>query len=232
MGHGYGAQLAGFGCELRRAGQLGSHVHNGDQAAAAVVKGLEALEIRIFQIVRVLRAPLLVGKVGALHLDAPQHRAALRLFLLQLYRRGKGLGQHLIGQGHGGRRKGGHAAACIKTSHLLQTFVIPIGEVRAGVAVAVDIDHAGDNGCTLQIHGIIGDISRQDCTENAVLHLEGAMVKPKIRTINSGVGIEHITHSLSAFAGSIPPPYFLKTGSDTSDQPITVTAGAKTRPNG
>ena len=66
-----------------------------------------------------------------------------------LLRGGEGFFQHVVGQGHGGGGKGGHAALGIESGHPLESLVIAVGEVRAGVAVAVDVDQAGDDGGTV-----------------------------------------------------------------------------------
>ena len=70
VGDGHGAKFLGLGNELRRAGQLGSHVHDAHQAAAAFIQRFEAFKIRLLQVVGVLGAPLLVGEVGTFHLNA------------------------------------------------------------------------------------------------------------------------------------------------------------------
>ena len=119
VGNRHGAKLLGFFHKLQSAGQLRGHIHNPHQAAAALIELLEALEVRSLQVIGVLGAFLLLGEVGAFHLNAPQHRAALGLLVCQTAGTGKSPFQHLIGQGHGGGGKGGDAALGIVGSHLL-----------------------------------------------------------------------------------------------------------------
>jgi len=191
VGDGHGAQILGLGHEFGSAGQFRGDIHDGDQTAAAIVQLLEALEIRLLQIVGILSAPLLVGEIGTLHLDAAQHAVALGGFFHQLLGRGEGLFQHIVGQGHGSRGEGGDTALGKIAGHGLQAFVVTIGEVSTGVAVAVDFDQTGDDSGAAQIDGVSGDIFRQNFTENAVLHFEGAGMELEIGGENAGIGIEH-----------------------------------------
>ena len=146
VGDGDGTQLLGLGDKFRRAGQFGRDIHDADKTAAALVQLLEALKIRVLQVVGVLCAALLVGEVGPLHLDAHETGQSLGGFGVELLRGGEGFFQHVVGQGHGGGGKGGHTALGIESGHPLESLVIAVGEVRAGVAVAVDVDQAGDDG--------------------------------------------------------------------------------------
>ena len=146
VGDGDGTQLLGLGDKFRRAGQFGRDIHDADKTAAALVQLLEALKIRVLQVVWVLCAALLVGEVGPLHLNAHETGQSLGGCGVELLRGGEGFFQHVVGQGHGGGGKGGHAALGIESGHPLESLVIAVGEVRAGVAVAVDVDQAGDDG--------------------------------------------------------------------------------------
>ena len=197
VGDGHGAKLLGLFHEFGSTGQLRGDVHNPHQPITALVQCLEALEVRLLQVVGVLRAALFVGEVWAFHLNAHDPGAAFGGFLLQALAGGEGLCQHLIGQGHGGRGEGGNAAAGVEPGHGLQTLVIAVGKVGAGVAVAVDFDEAGDDGGTLQVDGIGRDSLRQNRAEQAVLHLKGAGMKLKIGTENAGVFIEHRAYSFT-----------------------------------
>ena len=76
--------------------------------------------------------------------DSPSGASAWSCFAVA-----KAFFQHVVGQGHGGGGKGGHAALGIESGHPLESLVIAVGEVRAGVAVAVDVDQAGDDGGTV-----------------------------------------------------------------------------------
>ena len=117
VGDGDGAQILGLGDEFRRAGQLGGDIHNADKPAAALVQLLKALKIRILQVVGVLGAPLFVGEVRPLHLDAHETGQPLGGFGVELPGRVEGLFQHIVGQGHGGGGKGGNAAPGIEGGH-------------------------------------------------------------------------------------------------------------------
>ena len=149
VGDGDGTQLLGLGDKFRRAGQFGRDIHDADKTAAALVQLLEALKIRVLQVVGVLCAALLVGEVGPLHLNAHETGQSLGGFGVELLRGSEGFFQHVVGQGHGGGGKGGNAALGIESGHPLESLVIAVGEVRAGVAVAVDVDQAGDDGGTV-----------------------------------------------------------------------------------
>ena len=195
VGDGHGAKLLGLFHEFGSTGQLRGDVHNPHQPITALVQCLEALEVRLLQVVGILCAPLFVGEVGAFHLNAHDPGAAFGGFLLQFLAGGEGLCQHLIGQGHGGRGEGGNAAAGVEPGHGLQTLVIAVGKVGAGVAVAVDFDEAGDDGGTLQVDGIGRNLAGQNRAEQAVLHLKGTGMEPEIGTENAGVFIEHRAYS-------------------------------------
>ena len=199
VGDGHGAQLAGLLHEFRRAGQLGSDVHNAHQAVATLKQGLEALEIRLLQVVGILGTPLLVGKVGAFHLDAHEPGVARGGFCLQLLCGSEGLFQHVVGERHGGGGKGGHAAGSIVGRHFFQAIIVAVGEVRAGVAVAVDIHQTGDDGSTLQINGIGGNRLGQHRAEPTVPDLKGTVGKLKIGSEDSRVFIKHRKNSFTVF---------------------------------
>ena len=195
VGDGHGAQLLGLFHKLGSTGQLRGDVHNPHQTVTALVQGLEALEVRLLQVVGILGAPLFVGEVGAFHLDAHDPGAAFGGFFLQALAGGEGLCQYLVGQGHGSRGEGGDTAAGVEPCHGLQALVVAVGEVGAGVAVAVNLNEAGDHGSALQIDGICGNGLRQNRAEQAVLHLKGTGMELKIGTENAGIFIEHRAYS-------------------------------------
>ena len=199
VGYGYGAEFFCLGHKFCGTGQFGSHVHNADQALAAVVQGLEAFKVGLLQIVGILSATLLVGEVGAFHLDAHEPGETLRRFLCQLQGGGKGLFQNIIGKGHGGGGEGGDAAFCVVGGHGLQTLIIAVGEVRTGVAVAMDFHQTGDDGGTLQIDGIIRYVFRENGPKQAVFHLKSAGMKLKIGGENAGIFVEHNRISFFCF---------------------------------
>ena len=191
MGNGDGAELGGLLGEFLCTGELRSHVHDLHQAVAALPQLPEALKIRVLQIVRVLGAALLIGKVGSLHLNAPQDAQALRLFLFQLNSRGEGLLQNIIGQGHGGRCKGGHAVLGIEGCHFFQALIVAVGKVRAGVAVAVNFHQAGDYGSALEVYRVRWDIPRKNRAKLSVLHFESAGTELEIRAKNPCIFVKH-----------------------------------------
>ena len=191
VGNGHGAKLAGLFDEFHRAGKLRGDIHDPHQAAAVIKKLPEALEIRILQVVRVLSPPLFVGEIGSLHLNAHEPGQPLRSLLFELLGGGEGLFQHVVGQSHGGGGEGGHAAGGIVGRHFFEAFVVPVGEVRPGIAVAVHIDKAGNDGSAMKVNGIGGNFLRQDSAEPAVLNLKAAGDKPEIRGEDSGIFVEH-----------------------------------------
>ena len=204
VGDGDGAQLAGLFHEFHGTGQLGSDVHNADQTVAIVIELLKAVEIRLLQVVGVLSATLLVGEVGAFHLDAHEAGVTLGSFGLQLLCGGKGLVQNIVGQGHGGGSEGGGTALGIVLGHGLQAFVIAVGEVGTGVAVAVNFYQTRDDGGAAQINGIGGNFFGQNDTEFAVYDFESTGMELKIRSEDTRVFIEHIVSLLYSKNGGKP----------------------------
>ena len=191
MGDGDGAELAGLFHEFCRAGQLGSHVSDADQAVAGIVQLLETLKIRRLQVVGVLRATLLVGEVGTLHVDAPCPGVAKGHLVVQLFDGHKGLFQGVVVQGHGGGSEGSDTVGGEVTGHVLQTGQITVGSIAHDAAVDVAINNTGDHGGALQIDGFAFKITGQDGAELAVHHLKGTGTELKIRAENSGVFVEH-----------------------------------------
>ena len=191
MGHGHGAELLRLFHKLHCAGQLRGDVHDADEAAAGILQSLEALKIRLFQVIGVLGPALFIGEVGAFHLDATKNGKSLRLLIGKPSGVGKGRRQILIGQRHGGGSKGGDAHLRIVSRHGLQPLVVAVGEVRSAVAVAVDIDEAGDHRSALQVDGIRRDLIGQHSAELTVHYLKSTLAKAKIGSENTGVFIEH-----------------------------------------
>ena len=191
VGDGNGAELLGLCHEFCGAGQLRGHIHNPNQTAAVLIQLPEAFKVRLLQVVRVLGAPLFIGEVGAFHLDAHQPGAALRRLLPQLLGGGEGLGQHLVGQGHGSGGKGGDAAARIEAGHGFQPLVVAVGEVSAGVSVAVDVHQAGNHGGALKIYSVLGDGFRQNRAENTVPNFKGTHMELEIGGKDAGIFVKH-----------------------------------------
>ena len=195
VGNGHGAKLCGLLGKFRRPGKLGSHIHDADKAFRAVIELFEAFKIRVLQVVRVLGASFFIGEVGTLHLNAPDPGAPGGSFRFQPDRGCEGFFQHVIGQGHAGGREGSDTLAQVIGRHSLETGVITVGEISAGIAVAVDFNETGNHRGTAQVDGIGRDGIGQDLTKDPVFHLKGAGAEPKIGTENSRVFIVHRDYS-------------------------------------
>ena len=167
--HRYRAELRGFFGKVHCAGKLRRQVRDSDQAVRDLIQMPESLPVGIPQIGAVLGALFLLGEEGPLHVDAEQRRTALRLLVPQaLCREIRGL-QHLIGQRHRRRSEARHPVFSQIARHFLQPIVVSVREVRAGVAVGVDIDQARDHVLSLQVDAVLRSLSLSDLAEDAVL---------------------------------------------------------------
>ena len=191
MGNGYRGDFAGLGREFRRAGKLRRHIHNLHQPFAVLPQLAETGVIRVLQVGGILGAPFVIGEIGSLHMDAPEHAAPLGGFFGEPQRRGKGRGQYIIGQGHGSGGEGGNAAGGVECRHLHQALIVAVGKVPVGGAVAVHLYKARNHGGPMQIHRVLREGFRQDPAEPAVLYLKAAHAELKVGTKNTRVFIEH-----------------------------------------
>ena len=180
VGHGNGTLLRRAVGEFHRAGQLRSHVRDPQQALRRVIEPGKGVIVRQTEIGGVLSALLLLGEKGSLHLNAHQTGAARRGSLMEPYRRAEGRFQHVIGQRHGGGRKGGHAVLCQIGGHFHKTVVVAVGEVRAGIAVGVDIHQTGDHIRAVKIDTLPFRCFRQHMGEPAMRHGEAAGYEPAV----------------------------------------------------
>ena len=72
-----GTQILCLLNKLCSTGQFGGDIHNANQTVTIIIELLEAVKIRLLQIVRILSAPLGIGEVGAFHLNT--HNAGMAL---------------------------------------------------------------------------------------------------------------------------------------------------------
>lgn len=154
VGNGNSAKLRCLPGKLRSIGQFRGQVHNPNQSAAAVIQLLKGRKIRIFQVRAILRAFFLQREKGSLHLDAHDPGAAGRLFIPQFCACGKSLFQRRIGQCHRRRRKGGNAVFCQITGDGHQSFIVPVGKIRIGVAVIMHINQTGNHIGVFQVNAL------------------------------------------------------------------------------
>ena len=170
-------------CKLRefhRAGQLRSHVRNADEALGHVIKPFKRAEIRIFQIRAVLRALFLFGEERSLHLDAKQAGAARRLLVSEPDSGPIRRLQHVIRQRHGRGREAGHAVLGKIARHFDKAVVIAVGKIRAGIAVVMHVDEAGNDILIFQINAVLCGHSVQNFRKFSVFHTERAVLKLSI----------------------------------------------------
>ena len=178
VGDGDGTQPLGLGDKFRRAGQFGRDIHDADKTAAALVQLLEALKIRVLQVVGVLCAALLVGEVGPLHLDAHETGQSLGGFGVELLRGGEGFFQHVVGQGHGGGGKGGHAALGIESGKARDIAII--SRVNKPVCFRIIGFETGGDGRPAAICS--RRAVQQECVENYLDRLVPGDVIPAVVT--------------------------------------------------
>ena len=201
MGDGDG-DLIGRGLdELQRAGQLRGHVRDPQQALRRVIQPDKGVVVRQSEIGNVLGALLLLGEERPLHLNTHQLCTALRLRFMEPHRRAEGRFQHVIGQRHRGGGEGGHAVLRQIGGHFHKTVIIAVGEVRAGVAVGVDIHQTGDHICAVKVDALSVRRFRQHMGEPAVRHREAAGDEPAVDK-DISVDKPHITPP-----ADWPPPW-------------------------
>jgi len=184
------AYRAGLFGKVSRAIQLGRHVHDPDQAAAAALECLEGLEARKSQVRTILGALLLFGEERPLHVDTHHPGAALRPVAAKGTRCLKGLRQRLVGQRHGSGREGGHSAAGQVSRHALQSSGVAIREIGPGIPVGVYVHQPGKDFRPAKVHCAVDVAACADLQEAPVLHMERAGDKALWRE-DSGIFIPH-----------------------------------------
>ena len=97
--------------------------------------------------------------------------------------RGKGRSQRLIRQGQRRGGNGGDAVPGTVARHADIVVPIAVGVIRAGVAVRVDIEQAGDDIGAVQIDGVRARLA-QHTREAAVFHGEGPVLKAEFLRID------------------------------------------------
>ena len=198
--HGDGTPRRRTAGKVRRALQLRRDVHDTQQPLRCVVQPRKGGVVRQAEIGGVLCALPLLGEKRPLHVDACQPGAALRRGAVQPYRRVERRLQHVVGQCHGRGCKGCDAVSGEVGGHLHKAVVIAVGEVRAGVAVGVDIHQTGDDIRAVQVDGRLIRRLPQYAGEAPVLHGEAAGDKAPVHE-NMAICKSHLTPP----AGWLPP---------------------------
>lgn len=119
----------------------------------------------------------LLGEKRPLHLDAHQPRAALRPRFFELHSRFVRRFQHVIRKRHGRRSEARHAVCSKILRHFDKPIVVAVGEVRAGIAVIVDVDQAGDDVQVIQVNAVLCGNCGQNFGKSPVFHAEGAVLE-------------------------------------------------------
>ena len=109
--------------------------------------------------------------------------------------------QHGVGQRHGGGREGGHAAVRQIAGHFHKAVIVAVREVRAGVAMGVDVHQTGNHIRTVKVDALTVRRLLQHMGEAAVLHREAAGDKAAIHE-DIAVTEPHITPP-----AGWPPPW-------------------------
>ena len=103
--------------------------------------------------------------------------ASRRLFFFQPYSCSECICQSVIRKRHGSRSKRGYSVFRQKRRYPDEPVIIPVGKVFPGVAVIVNINQAGNDGCPFQVDSGRIRHSREDFTESPVFHRERAEKK-------------------------------------------------------
>ena len=154
MGNGDGAELFRLRHKLRRAVQLRSQIHDGDQSFAVVIQLSESVIVRKAQVFAVLRTFFLLREERALHLYAQQTGAALDRVLFQLQPGSQRLGDYIVGQSHRGRGKARHADTRQIVRHFHVALIAAVGKIGVGIAMVVHVDQAGDHISAIQVNRV------------------------------------------------------------------------------
>ncbi len=171
------AELRGLLGKVRRARQLRRHVHDAHQSLAGLVQRAERLEVRQAEVRAVLRALFLLGEERPLHLDANQAGTAGVFCTVIVRRRAERAREHVIRQRHRRGSERRDTVLCQIARHRPDAVRVAVGKIRAGVAVVVDINQAGDHACAAKIRARRVGTLRQDLAEPPVLDGECAADK-------------------------------------------------------
>ena len=192
---GDGALLACLAHKFRCTGQLRCDVHDADDAVAGGKELAERLKVRLAEIGGVLCALFLLAEERPLHMRAAHDGAARGALVRHAVGRGKGRSQRLIRQGQRRGGNGGDAVPGTVACHADIVVPIAVGVIRAGIAVRVDIEQAGDDIGAVQIDGVRVRLA-QHTREAAVFHGEGPVLKAEFLRID---------HCIAKLHGYIPP---------------------------
>ena len=175
-----GAELRHLLSKLDRAGQLRCHIRDAEKPLGSVIKVFERGKIRLFQVRAVLRALFLFGEERPLHLDAHDACAAGRLGVFELHGSLVRRLQHVIRQRHGRGREAGHAFLREVTRHFHKPVIVAVREIRAGVAVVMDVHKTRNDILVFQIDAVPRRDSVQHLRESAAFHAESAVLKTSV----------------------------------------------------
>ena len=180
VGNRHGAERGCLPGKIRRSRQFGREVHDADKPAAALIELPERLKIRRAQIGRVLGTFLFFGEEGTLHVDSQQSRAARGGLVVKPPGCLIGPLQDCVGQGHGSGGKAGHAVFGQEGRHGFQPLIVSIGEIRAGVAVGMNVDQARDHQRAVEVESV-RPLAGEELAEAAVPDREAAADKARRR---------------------------------------------------
>ena len=139
---GHGAETGCAGDEGLRALHLGGHGDHAHRAAGSGVQPLEHIGVRRVEVVRVLRAALVVGEEGPFKMHA---RAAGRAGVPRVAHGVHGARELRLLERHGGGEEAGDAVARVVVRQHGHGGGVAVRKVAVHGAVGVDIDKAGDD---------------------------------------------------------------------------------------
>ena len=186
MGNGHGAELGRFFRKFHGTGQLCCYIGNPYQSLGSFIELSERVKIGAFQIGTVLGTLFLFTEEGTFHLDTHQPGVSGGRVFMESGGCPKSGVQHIIGQCHGSRGKGGDTAACQILGHGFDTCIVSVREVGTGVAVIMHIYQSGNYIGTLQINSVLIGNDGQDFGKLSVLRSEGTVLKS---AVNKYIGI-------------------------------------------
>ena len=124
-------------------------------------------------------------------MDAHDASAGLRSVRTVAHGGVKGSRNDIVGQGHGGWREGGNSVFRAVCRHFFQSLKLPVGKIRAGVAVGMNVDKAGDDAGPAQLHAALLGDGVQYLGKNTVLDPKAAVYEASVLRINISVFIKH-----------------------------------------